>query len=158
VRGTIRAFLNADHFNVSHLAVNRLFLSLLVTGAVSMLSAIYGILSLSVGSQGSDVTHATGLDRVVLAAYSCAVFACAWGIRSRKRLAWRAFFVACGLQWIFFVYGSTRAVASGYQNPPTSDIWLFAGLVAVLSLPVAVYWARRYAREYAASFPESRHG
>ena len=133
--------------------MNRLTISLFVSGLLCVVSAVSGISSFTTGNNGTSITHATLTGRIVIFAIGCAAFLCAWGIRNRKRLAWRAVFVGLGIQWVLFIVGGTLATAAGYATKPSlSETLLFGGMLALVSLPVVLYWGRRIKRDYAASF------
>jgi hypothetical protein len=133
--------------------VKRLFISLVIFGAILMFAAVSGISSYHLHSDRASITYASPIVRVAAFLFSIAAFLCAWGIRKGKQIAWRAVFVANVLQWIFFVILGTEAVAAQYKvQPPTSETLLFAGLVALCSLPVAIYWTRRLRSEYVMAF------
>jgi hypothetical protein len=120
-----------------------------------MFAAVSGISSYHLHSDRASITYASPIVRVAAFLFSIAAFLCAWGIRRGKRIAWRVVFFANAIQWLFFVVLGTQEVASQYKvRPPTSETLLFAGLVALCSLPVAIYWTRRLKSEYAMAFGE----
>jgi hypothetical protein len=133
--------------------VKRLFISLIAFGAILMFAAVSGISSYHLHSDRASITYAGPIVRVVAFLLSIGAFLCAWGIRQGKKVAWRAVLIGNAIQWIIFVVLGNQAVASQYEVlPPTSETLLFAGLVALCSLPVAIYWTRCLRSEYTMAF------
>ena len=63
-------------------------------------------------------------------------------------MASRLFTPALWLVWIYFVVGGTVAAASQYPKGKLSDELILGGIVAIVSLPVALYWNRRIRAEF----------
>jgi len=59
-------------------------------------------------------------------------------------VAWRLVFVAQAVAWLGFVIGGSVAVGQEYPQESNRDFLLFAVMLAVLSLPVAIYWGYRW--------------
>src|SRR5208282_1464856 len=122
--------------------MNRLFFALVALGALCLFSAILGIGSYHIHTNGVAITHTSFWERILSAIFGCAFLMFAWGIRYRVSLAWRWVFPALWVGWGIFVLGATISVSSQYPKASIADVLVFAGVVALGSLPFAIYWIR----------------
>jgi hypothetical protein len=138
--------------------MNRLFFAFIILGIFCLFSAISGIGSYQFGTHGTFITYTSFWERVVSAIFGCAFLFFAWGIRYRVTLAWRWVFPALWIGWGMFVLGATTAVTSQYPKASFVDVLIFAGVVALGSLPVAIYWIRRLHWEFKQTLSNNAEG
>jgi hypothetical protein len=126
----------------------RVFIGLLIWGALMIVSVITGISSVSSTSNDLIVTHYSSLiPRLLVMAVGCGLLYLAWCVRKKLLLGWKLFFLAQALAWSCFIIGGTKAVNSSYPAHTFKDDCLFACLLALVSSPVAAYWAWRWYKE-----------
>jgi hypothetical protein len=122
--------------------------SLLILGAVALLSSLTGITSIRSGHPGLIFSkYPNLLGRGAAGIFGVVTVLIALWVRRRDILAWKAVAFLLPMAWVFFVIGSTLSVASAYSNPSTRDTLLFGGMVTVLSCPVMIYWERRWLKQ-----------
>lgn len=128
--------------------MKRFVRSLLILGAVALLSSLTGITSIRSGHSGLIFSKYSNLfSRGAAGIFGVVTVLIALWVRRRSLLAWKAVAFLLPVTWVYFVIGSTLSVASTYSNPPTRDTFLFGGMVAVLSCPVMIYWERRWLKQ-----------
>jgi hypothetical protein len=116
-------------------------IGLFVWGALLIISAISGISSCWTSDQGVSITYYHNiLLRGLVAIVGIFLFYVGWSISKRRRWGWRTYFVVQILAWLTFVSLATSEVAANYPKETSTNILLFAGLLALVSLPVAIYW------------------
>ena len=131
-------------------SMTRLVIFLCVFGVSCLISAISGISSFVASSAGSSVSHYDGfLLRGVVALVGCGYLYLARLVFKRRILAWRLMFFGQVIAWIGFVVGGTYATASQYSQVSARDSLLFGAMLAVVSLPVFIYWMLRWRKQRA---------
>ncbi|SDS52246.1 hypothetical protein [Opitutus sp. GAS368] len=125
-----------------------LIVSLNVGGALCLLSAVSGISSFVTSNSGYTVTyHQSYLSRGYVTLFGCALLYLAWLVSRRHIMAWRLMFFAQGAAWASFVVGGSLTVGREYPQASSRDTLLFALLLTVVSLPVALYWGFRWRKQ-----------
>jgi hypothetical protein len=122
-----------------------------------LIFAISGVSSFVASSDGYSVSHFDGfLLRGIVALIGCGYLYLARLVFKRRILAWRLMFFGQVIAWISLVVGGTFATASQYSQVSTRDSLLFGALLAVVSLPVFIYWMLRW-RKQKAYFDSDQH-
>jgi hypothetical protein len=130
--------------------MTRLVIFLCVFGVGCLISAISGVSSFVASSGGYSVSHYDGfLLPGVVALVGCGYLYLARLVFKRRILAWRLMFFGQVIAWIGFVVGGTHATASQYSQVSTRDSLLFGAMLAVVSLPVFIYWMLRWRKQRA---------
>jgi hypothetical protein len=113
-----------------------------------LVSAVFGISSFVTSNGGYTVSHYHGyLLRGYAALLGCGLLYLARMIRQRRILAWRIVLLGSVIAWANFVVAGTYSIAKQYPQESTRDTILFAAMLAVISLPVFIYWAWRWRKQ-----------
>lgn len=125
--------------------MNRLKAYLAIGGTVCLVSALTGIGSISVGTEGTSIAHLnTWIERVGVVAYGALLLWLAYGIHSRLAIAWRVGFAALIAGWAYFlVYVSLFIAHDPQPYRPYERVGSVALIMCFASL-VLVYWGRRW--------------
>jgi hypothetical protein len=128
--------------------MKRIVLGLNIWGTLLIVSAISGISLFWINSQGTIIVHHSNVVlRLLALVCGGGLYYVAWCIRNKRLLGWRLYFVIQAFGWIVFVTLGTNAVSGGYPKESTSDNLLFSIILAIVSVPVAIYWGRRWYKE-----------
>jgi len=125
--------------------MKRFVTCLCVFGVLYLISSVSGISSIVASSSGHSISHYHSyLLRGCVALAGCSFLYLAWAIYKRHPHAWWLGFLGSAAVWISFVVTGTRATASQYPQESTRDTLLFGAMLAVVSLPVFIYWVLRW--------------
>jgi nitrate/nitrite transporter NarK len=128
--------------------MKRLVTYLCVFGGLCLISSVLGISSASASNSGHSVVYYHSyLLRGCVALTGCGMFYLAWAIYRRHTHAWWLGFAGLVVGWIDFVLGGTLAAASQYPQESMSDNLLFGAMLALVSLPVFIYWMLRWRKQ-----------
>jgi len=131
-------------------SMTRLVIYLCVFGVSCLISAISGISSVVASSSGYSISHYDGfLLRGVVALVGCCFLYLARLVFKRHILAWRLLFFGQAVAWICFVTAGPYMTAKQYSQVSARDTLLFGAMLAVVSLPVVIYWMLRWRKQKA---------
>jgi phosphatidylserine synthase len=113
-----------------------------------LISAILGVSSFVASSSGYSVSHYQGvLLRAVVALVGCGFLYLARMVYKRQMVAWHLIFFGQPIAWIGFVVMGTHLTDSQYSQVSMRDNLLFGAMLAVVSLPVFIYWMLRWRKQ-----------
>ena len=128
--------------------MKRIVLGLNIFAAVLAISAISGVSSLWTNSNGVTISHYPNMAlRLLAVVCGGGLYYVGWCIQNKRLLGWRLYFVIQTFAWIGFIVLGTNALADGYPTESNNDNLLFSGILALISLPVIVFWGRQWYRE-----------
>jgi Transmembrane region of lysyl-tRNA synthetase len=128
--------------------MKRLVTYLCIFGILCLISSISGICAVTVSNNGHWVSYYHGyLPRGCVALIGCILLYLAWAIYQRRSHAWWLGVLGQVAVWINFVIAGTLATASQYPHQSARDTLLFGAMLAIMSLPVFIYWMLRWRKQ-----------
>jgi hypothetical protein len=126
-------------------SMTRVITSLSISGIICLLSAISGVASFYTRNGGYMVTYYQSyLSRGFVALLGCGLLYLAWAVYRRQIIAWRLMFFIHAAAWLGFVWIGTHMVGSEYPQESRRNTLLFAAILAIVSLPVAIFSGCRW--------------